>query len=74
MKVKELNSDISLSSIKIRIPDEYKRECISAGLNTMEVYLKSTWFNGIWVKTSLNSDRVFPLSIIPSEVLEWEVI
>ncbi len=75
MKLKEVIKDISLASFKVRIPDKHRRKVISAGLDTMEVHVYSSWFLGIWVKTDPASERVYPITGIPaSETLEWEVV
>ena len=73
MLLKELKTD-NISNIKVRIPAKFRQECVLAGLTTDEVYLVSSWFNGVWVKTSLNSSRIYPLNINPSSVLEWEIV
>jgi hypothetical protein len=72
MLVKDLSGD--LSQIKVKIPNKYKHEISTCGLKTNEVYLYSSWFSGIWVKDDLSSDRVYPLSIFPSEVLDFEIV
>lgn len=73
MLLKELKTD-NLSNIKVKIPAKFRQERLLSGLITDKVYLVSSWFNGVWVKTSLNSSRVYPLNINPSSVLEWEVV
>lgn len=74
MKVKDLSLDTDLSKVKLKIPPKYKKECISCGLKTMTVYLSSSWHSGIWVRTSIDSDQVYPLPIFVDEVLDWDVI
>ena len=76
MKVKDLPGDTDLTQIKIRIPDELKHNVIVAGLNTQEVYLRSAWGMGVWVKTEPGRDgRMYPITGIQvSEVRDWEVV
>lgn len=61
MKVKDLPANLSLKQTKVRIPEAHHRSAVAAGLTTMEVYLRSNWRSGIWVKENLNSQRMFPL-------------
>lgn len=75
MKLKNLPGDTSLASIKVRIPDKHRHKVISAGLNVTEVHIYSSWFLGIWVKTDMASEKVYPLpGITMGEVREWEVV
>ncbi len=75
MLVKDLPANADLTTIKIRIPNEYKKETLAVGLRKMDVYFASSWFSGVWVKTSPKLERIYPLSgIFSSTVLEWEVV
>jgi len=74
MKLKELDSATNIQTIKVRIPIEFMPKTIGTGLTSREVYIFSQWFSGIWVKTDLSSQRMYPLQINPSEVLEWEIV
>lgn len=74
MKVKDLPPKTSLEHVKIRIPEDYHEEARSTGLETMDVYLRSTWFCGVWVRTSPTAERMFPLQIMPDLLLDWEVV
>lgn len=74
MTVKDLPSNVDLFKTKIRIPQKYKEDCFQSGLTTDKIYLHSSWFCGIWVKTDLSSDRVYPLQINPDLILDWEVV
>jgi hypothetical protein len=79
MKVGELDSDINLQKVKVRL----SKELISdenlelSGLSTREVYLMGPAMGDFFVKESLNSNRIFPLfySTIPIDLLlDLEVI
>lgn len=74
MKLKDLPGNVSLDAIKVRIPDDWKREALSCGLNTMEVYIVGTWLTGMWVKESLTSERMYPITCFPRVALDWEVV
>lgn len=75
MKLKELAKDTSLDTIKVRIPDKHKHQAVSVGLDVMEVYIISTWFMGVWVKSDTDSERMYPLTdIFDNEILDWEVV
>jgi len=72
MKVKDLPPNMPLKFVKLRLPDEFKGV---AGLNTQEVYLVSSWSNGIWVKTDRDETRMCPITgLNMSEILEWETV
>lgn len=72
MKVKELQRP--LSGTKVKIPRKDMHLSALAGLMKDEVYIRSFWEKGIWVKEDLKSERVFPLCVDPKEVLEWDVV
>lgn len=74
MKVKDLPPDTNLEKIKIRIPEQYREEAEATGLKTMDVYLRSQWFSGIWVRTSPTATRMFPLQIHTERILDWDVV
>jgi hypothetical protein len=73
MLLKDLEKDTELSTIKVIIPDEYKKEMELSGIPTNKVYIVSNWNKGIWVKTDLNKSRIYPLCISPFLALEFEI-
>jgi len=74
MKVRDLPPDTDLRTVRVRIPEEYREEAESTGLETMEVYVHSGWFAGTWVKADRFKDRIYPLQIQSELVLDWEVV
>jgi len=74
MKVKDLPKDRPLNGIKVKIPSKFRYHLTLAGLMKDEVYIRSTWERGVWVKEDLAASRMFPLCIDPKEVLEWKCV
>jgi hypothetical protein len=66
MKVKDLPKNCLLSTVKVRIPDNLS--------DLKEVYICSHWCAGVWVKSDLQSTRVYPIGVPPQQVLDWEVV
>ena len=73
MKVSELPPTMQLCNTKVRIPDNIK---LPTGLATREVYIRSIWNLGLWLKeNSTNDGQVFPLTPFnPVDACEWEVV
>ena len=61
----------NLKGIKIRIPAKYQNA--SSGIFE-EMYLEGVWQAGVWLKPNQKTTRIYPLSINPKKVLEFEVI
>ena len=74
MKVKDLPKDRPINGVKVKIPHTFRHHLAMAGLMKDEVYIRSTWERGVWVKEDLASSRMFPLCIDPKEVLEWKCV
>lgn len=75
MKVKELDGNIDIGSIKVKIPNDiFLEKCMSCGLKSKKVYVISSWGSGVWVKEDLKSERIFPLQISAPSILEWDVV
>lgn len=74
-KLKDLSDETPVNSIKVRIPARiFKIYTQGTGLKTRDVYIVSSWGTGIWVKTDLNSKRIYPLQINSSATLNWNII
>ena len=74
MKLKDLSGGTNISTVKLLMPLDVFRESDNRGLPSREVYVVSHWFSGIWVKTSLNSTRIYPIQVHPETVLDWKVV
>jgi hypothetical protein len=73
MKLSELPPDTQLGNTKVRVPDNIK---LPTGMTSREVYIKSVWSNGLWLKGTTDQDgRIFPLGPFdPIEACDWEVV
>ena len=62
-----------LLGLKIKIPKKYQDSY--SGIKK-EMYLYSYWNKGVWLKTAMNKDRIYPLTFETDykELLEFEVI
>jgi hypothetical protein len=64
MKIKDLPQDIPLTGTRFIYPMDGK-----------PYYWFSEWRKGVWGKTNMASEKVFPLFVNELEdVLEWEVV
>jgi hypothetical protein len=64
MKIKDLPKNISLEGIRFIYP-----------LDGKPYYWTSQWNKGVWGKTSLSDNQIYPLFVNELEdVLEWEVV
>ena len=70
MKVKDLKLT-NLKGIKIRIPTKYNDDY--QGIKG-DMILEGVWNAGVWLKKSMKEQRIYPLSINPKKVLDFEVI
>jgi len=74
MKLSELPPHTNLHGVKIRIPDDFPKDRLH-NLPTREVYLAGGWNLGIWVRTSPEATRIYPITEIdPRNILDWEVV
>lgn len=60
------------SDFRVKIPEKYLPAAQLAGLNTDIVYLFSHWTGGVWVKSDLKSNRMYPLTGY-FDLGEWEI-
>jgi len=74
MKLKDLSGGTNISTVKLLMPLDVFRASDNRGLSSREVYVVSQWFSGIWVKTNLNSTRIYPIQVHPQAVLDWKVV
>jgi len=74
MKVKDLPSGTALSSVRVIIPRKHRADARLVGLDQFHVYVTSQWHCGIWVKINQEDSRVYPLQIMPHQVLDWKVL
>jgi hypothetical protein len=73
-KIKDLPESVELRGIKIKIPKKYQDSY--SGIKK-EMYLYSWWNKGVWLKSDMNEDRVYPLTFSRDdckELLEFECI
>jgi hypothetical protein len=70
MKVKDLKSE-NLVGIKIRIPKKFEDNYQKI---KGDMYLFSWWQAGVWLKKNMSDTRMYPLSINPKEILNFEII
>ncbi len=64
MKIKDLPKGIELRGVKVRPP------------NGESMFWYSQWNKGVWLKRSMDSNRLYPYTEIKSleECFEWEVV
>ena len=60
-----------LLGLKIKIPKKYQ----DIGIKK-EMYLYSYWNKGVWLKTDMKNDRIYPLTFETDckELLEFEIV
>jgi hypothetical protein len=62
-----------LLGLKIKIPKKYQDSYMGI---KKEMYLYSYWNKGVWLKTNMKKDRIYPLTFETDnkELLEFEAI
>jgi hypothetical protein len=70
MKVRDLK-DVDLVGIKVKIPKKFEDTYQQI---KGEMYICSYWQAGVWFKKSMKSDRIYPLSMNPAELLNFTVV
>lgn len=71
--LKDLPSDTDVTKVPIRVPNDIFKLDDYSGPKTQIVYLRSSWFCGIWVVEKLKDARIYPIMVMPDSILEWEV-
>ena len=72
MKIKDLNLSTDIQKIKVKIPDSIEIPAYGTAPQR-EVYLVGYVWGSMMVKTSLDSDRVYPI-LEETDFNEWEVV
>jgi hypothetical protein len=70
MKIKQLKNQ-DLVGIKVKIPKKFQDDY--QGIKG-QMFIFSWWAQGVWFKKSLTASRIYPLSMNPKELLNFEVV